>query len=308
MENLKITDKLIGLEGYETGQLISEITNSLPEKCELLLITLSGSRGKLLHSSNSDIDVKFVFKHCLRDYILQKISEHQKLNTKNISSIDGKVSLNLEGQGIDLIKAFNLSKSSNMFMSEIIRSPVIYENPKYNVLEELKKSFISLWKPFTEIHSLIGIIISDLYKNNPCKKERTLNPEDFLNITLSYKKLMEAIYNYLQLRILLDMIKTQKVNYFDIFQYSDFLETANIEDEEIRDEIKKIAKERIIRKEEKIQPSQKLLADIFKKIKEGNVILEGEKNKYGNKCKVIVEETVATSEEFMLRIIKAEEN
>lgn len=169
LTNLKINpNERLPLQKDKWAEFIKNIMNSLDKKLTVLLIVITGSRGKCLYTKESDFDVKVVYKDSYENYLLQKISKNMRVNTTiNLEGVDVEV----EGQAIEVLSAFQMSFKTNSFASEILRGMVIYEHDTIKIFDKLKEAYLHFFNLKTASFQINGLITSELSKMRTDKKK-----------------------------------------------------------------------------------------------------------------------------------------
>lgn len=168
-------------------QIYQKCVEYLPKDVKILYISLGGSKGKKLDSPTSDYDVKILLLNSYENYLLQRIHEHLKVDTM-------LGDLTLEGQAIDITRAFNYATETNAFITELVRSPCVYNGDP-----ELIKTIIQVtdgsYFHYMPLHALNGILL--FYINKELKDKGEYRTK------VKAKALAETIYITLQLRALM---------------------------------------------------------------------------------------------------------
>lgn len=200
-------------------KLYETIHEALPKDLKILFISLTGSRGKNMASSESDYDVKVIILNPHDKYLLQKPIKTREFNVK----FEGK---SLEGTAKDILVAFEYALETNPFILEALRGiPVYIENE--DVLRTLKNVFIEGYMPTVPISAFMGMI-----GNNT---ERLLKGKDKLYLEKApVKVVMERVYELLQLRCLFE--GKDIMDYLDVDKLMEF---AGKEETFIKDLLRK---------------------------------------------------------------------
>lgn len=176
------------------------ILKELPSDIVVLLISIVGSRGKLLYSNESDFDIRIVFIDTYKNYLLQNIRTNIKIKTKINLNDDDKY-VDIEGTAIELTCIFKFAVKSNSFASEIIKSKIIYINKKIVFFNILKKAFINNFNFNVALRQILGLINSDLKKNINSKEKKKCFTTDYplfikecLKYNIKAKVLLEVLY------------------------------------------------------------------------------------------------------------------
>lgn len=181
-------------------------------------IHLTGSRGKNLHSANSDYDLRVIYQSRPKDYILQKNTQTKKIKFTSLGQ-------EIEGQAIDLLKAYNYSLDSNPFILEIIRAPIIWKS-QANVIEELKNINTLCYNELSLISSLFGLLNSYINKHyHGNKKDKSEGSHKKEKIERSYKAkfLAEIVYLIVRLQVVID-----RKDSIDLYRVDDFILLSDI--------------------------------------------------------------------------------
>ncbi|WP_449622285.1 nucleotidyltransferase domain-containing protein [Robertmurraya sp. Marseille-Q9965] len=118
---------------------------------EILYACEAGSRAWGLESSDSDQDLRFIYKH-------KDIRTYLSLS-KPMEVID--VSHPIDGHGWDIFKAFHLAAKSNPSLYEWAFSPIIYED-KRGFSEKLRKMIVENYSPFSVAMHYLSLMTRNL--------------------------------------------------------------------------------------------------------------------------------------------------
>lgn len=167
-------------------------------KEEVLSITVIGSRAKNLFNSESDFDIRVIYKNIKKNYILQKIPAHHPIDTE--IEVDNK-KYKVEGKGIDIISAFNYAYKTNAFAAEILKGITIYLAEDFNVIALLKDAYTSCFTKVRAIDQVHGLLISEFKHCHKITKGRIDDLETYPS-ECKVKNLCEVNYLYLVLEYL----------------------------------------------------------------------------------------------------------
>ena len=92
----------------------------MPEGSTLVFVAIVGGRAKGITNDDSDFDTISIFLHPLKKYLLQDA----KLNIEIKTSL--KDETKIEGQAIDILKAFDYCENGNVFLYEAFGGIPIY--------------------------------------------------------------------------------------------------------------------------------------------------------------------------------------
>jgi len=129
-------------------EILNYLDDLIQEKnIKILMAVESGSRAWGCESTDSDYDVRIIFKRPFNEYL--KINEP----TDNINVFHGKL---LDINGWDIRKALGLVRKSNATPFEWVQSPIVYtEEPGFR--KELLKLCRQYFQPYHAINHYKGI-------------------------------------------------------------------------------------------------------------------------------------------------------
>ena len=127
------------------GNIDSKIKNSIENKIaeieknenvEIILAIESGSRAWGFESTDSDYDVRFIYRHELKWYL--NVLPRREVIELPIEGVD-------DYSGWDIRKALFLMNKSNPVLFEWLNSPIVYKKDKerYNKLQYAAKKYFS---------------------------------------------------------------------------------------------------------------------------------------------------------------------
>jgi len=190
-----------------------QIRENLPSEVKILYICLTGSQGKNMASAESDYDVRVIIQNPFESYILQRPKQNIAIKTE----LDGK---ELEGQAIDIIKAFDYALETNAFMVDLLRGiPMFCESKE--LIDELRRVFHTGFLPIVPLYAFQGILfhyLSRELKEKPKGKEKHQEREFLEKVPV--KAIVECIFVILEIRCVL--AEKDILNYFDIDKLMEF--------------------------------------------------------------------------------------
>lgn len=250
----------------------------------VLNIAVTGSRAKLMYSKDSDYDVKVIFACKLDDYLLQRTLKHKNIQ---ISLWIDNEELTIEGQGIDVNSAFEMSYNSNSFVSEFLRGFHIYSHPEFSITNLLQDSFTKFYRREVSVYQTHGLFIAEVKKVLKSKKDRKSYLEsgeakivceiNYLIISLiMLLNFPESWFENYSIDKILDFLNDHLTTEKDI-KYLDFCRKtleARISNKRCQIKIEDFLKERITDIDERTNISLEILRNETKAKKE----IEGEKS------------------------------
>jgi len=103
----------------------------LPEGSTLVFLAIVGGRAKGITNNDSEYDTISIFMQPLKKYILQDASK----NIQIILSLEDGTKI--EGQALDILKAFDYCQNGNIFLYEAFGGIPIYQTEMSNKIKEL---------------------------------------------------------------------------------------------------------------------------------------------------------------------------
>jgi len=189
------------------------IREALPSELKILYICLTGSQGKNMASAESDYDVRVVIQNSFDSYILQRPKQTIQIKTE----LDGR---ELEGQAVDIIKAFDYSLETNAFMLDLLRGiPIFCESQE--LIDQLRVAFHQGFLPIVPLYAFQGILYHYLARELKEKGSKKDKAEDraFLK-EAPVKFIVECIFVVLEIRCVL--AEKDISTYFDIEKLLEF--------------------------------------------------------------------------------------
>lgn len=253
----------------------------------VLNIAITGSRAKLMYSKDSDYDVKVIFACKLDDYLLHKADKHK--NVQISIRIDNE-DLSIEGQGIDINSAFQMSYKSNSFVSEYLRGFHLYSHPDFSITKLLHESFNRFYKREVSMYQTHGLFIAEVKKVLKSKKDKKSYLESG-----EAKIICEINYLIISLIMLVDFPKFWFENY-SIEKILDFLGEKLTSEKDVHylDFCRKTLEQRISNKKSHIKIEDFLKERISDIDERTNIALEQQRNE--SKAIKELEEDINTDE------------
>ena len=103
----------------------------MPDGSTLVFLAIVGGRAKGITNIDSDYDTISIFLHPLKKYILQDANTNIQIKS---SLEDGT---KIEGQALDILKAFDYCQNGNVFLYEAFGGITIYQTEMSNKIKEL---------------------------------------------------------------------------------------------------------------------------------------------------------------------------
>jgi len=193
--------------------MYNQIRGALSSELKILFISLTGSQGKNMASAESDYDVRVIVQNTFQSYILQRPKQTIQVKTE----LDGR---ELEGQAVDIIKAFDYSLETNAFMLDLLRGIPIFCESK-ELIEQLRVTFLQGFLPIVPLNAFQGILYHYLSRELKEKGAKGEKPEDRkLLAEAPVKAVVECIFVALEIRCVLAGKNISE--YFDIDKLMEF--------------------------------------------------------------------------------------
>ena len=174
------------------SEIIDIVKNALKGK-SIVAIIIIGSRGKNLHSSNSDYDLRAVFIDNKRNYILQKTTPQFRIKSHLKRGIE------VEGTAIDLLQAFVFASNSNNFTTELLSGQMIFLENQI-VWDQLKRIGINCISYIEILHQTLGTMIPYIKKHLSGSKDGTCKAKYLGDISYFVYKIF-AIMKIIKLKL-----------------------------------------------------------------------------------------------------------
>jgi len=189
------------------------IREAIPSELKILYICLTGSQGKNMASAESDYDTRVIVQNPLENYIFKRSEETARFKNE----LDGR---ELEGQAIDIIKAFDYSLENNACMLDILRgTPVFCESKE--LIDQLRMVFERGFEPIITLTAFQAILYHYLttYLQERSSKKEKIQDRKFIK-EAPVKFLVECIFIALEIRCVL--AEKDIFEYFDIDKLMEF--------------------------------------------------------------------------------------
>jgi len=249
------------------------IREALPSEIKILYICLTGSQGKNMASADSDYDTRVIIQNPLESYVFQRSEQTLRFKTE----LDGR---ELEGQAVDIIKAFDYSLENNACMLDILRgTPVFCESKE--LIDQLRAVFDRVYEPIITLTAFQGILyhyLTTYLQEKDSKKGKIENRKFYKEAPVKF--LVECFFVVLEIRCVL-----AEKNIFEYFDIDKLMEFAGEDEGFMRPLIE-------LRRIDRIHKVQ-ITEDFVELIKRTLALLDGYKEKVSKEKKQVVDDNKA---------------